>query len=323
MRKLSTILLTFLLAIGLLAGCNNTEKPEQQPQDTPKEEVNKQEEAAFPVTIEDGHGEKVVIEKKPEKIVSLIPSNTEITFALGLGEQIVGVSDHDNYPQEVEKKEKIGGLEFNVEKIISLAPDLVLAHYSNAKEGLQQIRDAGIPVLVVLDAQTFDTVYESIQIIGQATGATKEAEEMIADLKTAFAAIEEKVSQIDEADRKNVLVEVFPEPEITTTGKNTFMDEMLQLVHAKNVAGHEEGWVSLAEETIIEMNPDVIITTYGGYVEQSVEKVLSRKGWEDVTAVKNKQVVEVDSDAVTRPGPRLAKGVEELAKAIYPEVFTE
>lgn len=325
MKKLSTILLTFLLAIGLLAGCNGANESNQQETDTPKEDVVNQEDE-FPVTLKDGTGEEVVIEKKPKKIVSLMPSNTEIAFALGLGEEIVGVSDHDNYPEEAEEKEKIGGQEFNVEKIISLAPDLVLAHYSNAegsKEGLQQLRDAGITVLVVHDAQTFDTVFETIDLIGKATGESDAAEKIIADMKETLEMVKDKVVDLEEDERKSVLVEVSPAPEIYTTGKNTFMDEMIQLVNAKNVAKAEEGWVQLSEETIIEMNPDVIVTTYGYYVDNTVEQVLSRKGWEDVTALKNEQVIDVNADLVNRSGPRLAKGVEELAKAIYPELFTE
>ncbi|MEW8987130.1 MAG: ABC transporter substrate-binding protein, partial [Bacillus sp. (in: firmicutes)] len=108
---------------------------------------------------------------------------------------------------------------------------------------------------------------------------------------------------------------------IYTPGKNTFMDIMLQEINAENAAGDLDGWASIDQESIVERNPDVIITTYGYYSEDPVGQVTSREGWADVTAVKNKQVVDVHSDLVTRPGPRLVEGVEELAKAVYPEVF--
>ncbi|GIN63486.1 putative ABC transporter substrate-binding lipoprotein YvrC [Robertmurraya siralis] len=324
MKKWYSILLLLMLSIGILAGCGQSEKPAEENnavEETEGSTENANEEA-FPVTITDAIGEEVVIESKPEKIVSLIPSNTEIAFALGLGNEIVGVSEHDNFPEEVFEKEIIGGMEMNVEKIISLAPNLVLAHASNAHnstEGLQQLRDAGITVLVVNDAATINEIYESIEMIGTATGEQEKAEEIVNNMKTKIAEIEEKAAEISEP--KSVIVEVSPAPDIFVVGKNTFMDEMLTLIHAENGAGDLEGWVNLDEEAVIERNPDVIITTYGYYTENAVDLLLSREGWQDVAAVKNKQVYDVHSDLVTRSGPRLAEGLEELAKAIYPEVF--
>ena len=117
---------------------------------------------------------------------------------------------------------------------------------------------------------------------------------------------------------KKVYVEV--DPSLFTVGKNTFMDEMLTMIKAENIV-KEEGWPQLNQEAIIEANPDVIITTYGYYTENAVEQVLNREGWQDINAIKNKQVVDVHSDKVTRPGPRLVEGVEELAKAVYPDIF--
>jgi iron complex transport system substrate-binding protein len=315
------MLLVFLLTFGLLFGCNS-ENASNQAND--KKQETKTEEAAFPVTLKDGLGEEVTIQSEPKRIVSLIPSNTEIAYALGLGEKIVGVNDFDNYPEDVKKKEKIGGMEFNVEKIISLKPDLVLAHASsanNSKDGLKQLKDAGITVLVVNDAKTFDDVYHSIEMIGKATGTTKKANEIIENMKTKLEAIKEKAKNIKEKDKMKVWVEVSPAPEIYTAGKGTFIDDMLKVISAKNVAGDQEGWPMFTEEKAVALNPDVIITTYGYYVKDAAKQVMARPAWKDVPAVKNKRVYDVNSDLVTRPGPRLVEGVEELAKAIYPEVF--
>lgn len=319
MKKLSSLLLILLLTIGVLAACG-------EQKETVKDEGNssteqKGEETAYPVTIKDALDNEVTIEAKPEKIVSLIPSNTEIAFALGLGEQVVGVSDFDNYPEEAAAKEKIGGMEINIEKIISLQPNLVLAHASamNGTEGLQQLRDAGLTVLVINDAQNFEQVYDSIAMIGKATGEDKKAEELIKSMQGKLAEIKAKAGEIKE--KKNVFVEVSPAPEVYTTGKNTFMDDMITLINAENVANDQEGWIKIDQETMIDRNPDVIITTYGYYTENAVEQVLARQGWENVNAIKNKQVIDVDSDRVTRSGPRIVEGVEELAKAVYPEVF--
>jgi iron complex transport system substrate-binding protein len=319
MKKLSALFLILLLTIGALAACGEQKETAKNEGNSSSEQ--KGEETAFPVTIKDALDNEVTIDAKPEKIVSLIPSNTEIAFALGLGEQVVGVSDFDNYPEEAQAKEKIGGMEINIEKIISLQPNLVLAHASamNGTEGLQQLRDAGLTVLVINDAQKFEQIYDSIAMIGKATGENKKADELIKSMQDKLAEIKAKAAEIKE--KKKVFVEVSPAPEVFTTGKNTFMDDMITLINAENIANDQEGWIKIDQEVMIERNPDVIITTYGFYTENAAEQVLSRQGWENVNAIKNKQVIDVDSDRVTRSGPRIVEGVEDLAKAVYPEVF--
>jgi len=320
MKKLYSLLLVVLLTVGVLAGC--AEKKDQVNEENKTSVEKKTAEITYPLTLTDATKTKVTIEKKPEKIVSLIPSNTEIVFALGLDKEVVGVTDFDNYPEAATKKEKIGGQEINLEKIISLKPDLVLAHASwasNSEAGLQQLKDAGIAVFVVNDAQNFDQVFDSIDMIGKATGETVKANEIISGMKEKLEDIKAKASEIKE--KKKVLVEVSPAPEIYTSGKNTFMDQMLRLINAENIANDQEGWIKIDQEAMIKRNPDVIVTTYGYYVKNPVDQVLTRKGWETVNAVKNKHVVDVDSDRVTRTGPRIVEGVEDLAKAVYPDIF--
>jgi iron complex transport system substrate-binding protein len=317
MKKMRSLFLALIAVLTILGACSNSNDVNQKQTETTKS-------SEFPVTIKDALDQEVVIEKKPERIISLLPSNTEIAFGLGLGKQIVGVSDFDNYPEEVKEKEKIGGMEFNVEKIISLKPDLVLAHASNAnnaKAGLDQIRNAGIDVLVVNDANSFSKVYESIDMIGKATGKTKEATDMINEMKGKVEEIRKKAAEIKDDKKVKVFVEVSPAPDIFTTGKGTFLNEMLEIINAENAAADQEGWVQITEEAIIQLNPDVIVTTYGFYEKNPVKKVLSRKGWENVSAIKNKRVYDVNSDTVSRPGPRLVEGLEELASVVYPEVF--
>jgi len=158
-------------------------------------------------------------------------------------------------------------------------------------------------------------------MIGKATGTVTEATEIVTNMKQRFEEIKEKASKI--TDKKKVWVEVSPAPDIFTTGTNTFMHEMLEAIQATNAAEEHEGWVQLTEEEIVQLNPDVIITTYGYYIDNPTEEVYGREGWSEVPAVKNKQVFDVDNDTVTRPGPRLIEGVETLAKLIYPEVFNK
>lgn len=318
MKRIWQLMLVFVLSFGLLIGCSSQNT-------TNKDEQGKTKNESFSVTVKDATGKEVKIDKKPERIVSLIPSNTEIAFALGLGDKVVGVTDHDTYPKEVENIDKIGGLDVNVEKVISLKPDLVLAHasaMSTAEDGLNQMRESGITVIVVNEASSFNKVYDSIKMIGKATGTDKEAKELVESMKTKLEAIEEKVKQIE--NKKQVYVEVSPSPSIYTAGKNTFIDEFLTTIHAENVANELEGWPQISEEKVIEWNPDTIITLYhGDMVEKSEYEISNREAWGDITAVKEEQVFSVDSDLTSRPGPRLVEGVEEFANAVYPEVFTK
>ncbi|MCE4050675.1 MULTISPECIES: ABC transporter substrate-binding protein [Bacillaceae] len=318
MKKYYSLFCGALMACLVLAGCGQASDSESN-----DKQKSEQAEAEFPVTITDAVDKEVVIEEDPQKIVSLMPSNTEVAFALGVGDEVVGVSESDDYPEETKDIEKVVGMELNVEKILSLDPDLVLAHESVADtwaDGLQQMSDAGIDVLVVNDATDFNGVYNSIEMIGKAVGEKEKAEEIVQDMKDDIASIKEKAASISEKDKKDVYVEVSPEPSIFTTGKDTFMQEMIDTINATNVI-KEAGWVQVDQEAVIEADPDVVITTYGGYSPDPVGQVTKRDGWDQVTAVKDKQIVEVDEDLVSRSGPRLAQGVEEFAKAVYPDVF--
>ncbi|RAZ80819.1 ABC transporter substrate-binding protein [Planococcus halotolerans] len=313
------------LAAVLLAGCGGEDAANEEQQiETPAEPPTEVAEAEFPVTLVDATGEEVVIEEEPQAIVSMIPSNTEIAYELGLGEKIVGVSDFDNYPEETADVEKIGGMEFNVEKIISLEPDIVFAHESGlgaGTEGLDQLTEAGLTVFVVDNAESFEEVYDTITVIGQATGATEEADAIVQQMEVQVNEISEQASNVEET--KSVFVEVGSDPEIYTTGSGTFMDEMLQIINAENVAGDQEGWVSMDPEAIVAADPEVIVTTEGGYIENAEEMIKTRSGFAEVTAVEEDAVYSVDADPVNRPGPRLTEGLLELARAVYPEVFSE
>lgn len=326
-RRYKRFFLSMIVAMMIVFtnGCGVAEEKATEVKGTTTESNAKNEAAdnsAFPVTVVDGTGEEVKIDSEPQTIVSVIPSITEITFALGQGDKVIGVDNYSNYPPEVEKIEKIGDQQLNVEKILALQPDLALVtdfQHENNSDILKQFKEAGIDVIVIGSAESFENVYNTISLIGQVTGAPEEAETIVKEMKDRLAEIQEKAKAVTE--KKKVWVEVSPAPDIFTTGQNTFMHEMLEAINATNTAGEQTGWVKMTEEEIVTLNPDVIITTYGYYVENPAEAVLSRAGWEEVPAVKEKQVFDVNNDTVTRPGPRLIDGVETLAKLIYPEIF--
>ncbi|WP_010530000.1 ABC transporter substrate-binding protein [Lentibacillus jeotgali] len=328
MKKVLSFILLLMVTLGLLVGCGSgsSDAGNEAGSTDDNAEQTETQESAFPLTVTDASDNEMTIDEKPERIVSLIPSNTEIAFALGLGDEIVGVSDHDNYPEEVKEKKRVGGMELNVEVILSLEPDLVLAHASgahNSKQALQQIRDAGINVFVVQDAQSIESTYEAIEQIGHITGTDEKASDIVGNMKEEFAALSGKTEAISDDDRKSVFFEVAPAPEMFTAGKNTFFDDLLQVINAGNAAKKQDGWVQIDPEAIVELNPDVIITTYGGYVDNPVEQVRNRDGWGDMTAIEKEQVYDVPSDIVSRPGPRLVEGAKEIAEVVYPELFEE
>ncbi len=318
-RKGRLLNIAVLAIVFLTAGCGGAASDSQagqQPAAAEKEASS----SDFPLTITDASGVEIRLEKAPERLVSVAPSNTENAFALGLGSKVVGVTDWDNYPEEVKQIEEIGGLEPNIEKILSLEPDLVIAQVSVNDNSIQPLRDAGLKVLALPESQNFDGVYEALRMLGKATGTLDKAEEVIQQMEQKKAAITAKVADLNEAEKVKVWVEI--SPDLYTAGKGTFIDDLIRLAGGINVASEVEGWAQLSEEQVILAQPEVIITTYGGYAEQSpTEQIRARQAWADLPAVKENRIYDVDSDLVSRPGPRLAAGLEEVAKSLYPERF--
>lgn len=308
------LLVIVLAACGAGSQSNSDKKTKQDTAQTSQ--------AAFPVKVKDSRDKEITLKKQPKKIVSLMPSNTEIVYALGLEKELVGVTSNDDYPKSVKKKAQVGDMNVNAEKVIALNPDLVLAHASSmgvSDEVFKQIESAGIPVFVVKDSTTFDTVYDSITQIGKLTGKTKEANQTIKDMKEKVASIEKKAKTISKEDRKKVWIEVSGAPEIYTTGKGTFMNEMLTMIGADNVAASEKGWVKFSEEQVVKLNPDVIIATY----DADKNEIMKRPAWSSMTAVKEGNIEKVDQNKINRLGPRIVDGLEDLAKAVYPEVYNK
>lgn len=326
--KLHSFLIALVVSIALLTGCGDAEvdQDENISEDEQTTEEAVSDEDSFPFTFTDATDTEVTIEEKPERIITTIPSLTEISFALGLEDEIVGVSEFDNYPEEVEEKERIGDLiDVNGEKIISLEPDLVLAESTMLEANdkvFDQLRESDITVAVLDEANSFADVYDTIELIAQATGTVEQGEQIIEEMETSIDDIVAKVENIPEEDRPSVWFEI--DPTLWTGGQGTFMNEMVELLNAENVVGDQEGWFEFSEEEVIALDPDVIIASYGGtHTVDPIEEVNSRSSWEDITAIKEDQVYAVEEDIVQRPGPRLVEGLEEFARAIYPEIFSE
>lgn len=314
MRRFWQLAAAATLAISMLAACGDEKEPQQQEQNLAVEESQ---DVAFPVTVTDARGNEITLEEEPDRIVSLTPSNTEILFELGLDEEIVGVNDNDNYPEQVAEKTRIGGTEYNLEVITSLAPDIVFAHESSLyAEGIfDQLEAAGLKVFVVDNAQTFEDTYETIETIGTLTNRKEEADTIVENIETKLAEIQAKLVNV--GSRKAFII-IAASPDIYTVGQNTFMNEMLKVINVENVV-QQEGWPMYSAEDFLAANPDTILFTYAG----DDETIRNNPAFSDMNAVKNNAMAIVDGDTTSRQGPRIAEGVESLAKAMYPEVFND
>lgn len=266
----------------------------------------------YPMAVTDALGRTVMLDAPPQRIISVAPSVTEILFALGLDRRIVGVSAADDYPPEkVQTKTKVGSVVLDVERILRLRPDLILGVASLQRGQLERLIAMKQPVIAV-DAGTLPDVYEQIALIGGLTGRVEVAGRLVAEMRRRERAVERAV-----AGRKarRVYVEIWGEP-LMTAGEGTFITDLVIRAGGLNVFAGVHGWPQVSEEAVVRRNPEVIVVTY-----PQGTRVLTRRGWQQVTAVKTRRVGVVSSSLVSRPGPRLVAGLERLARVIHPEAF--
>lgn len=255
--------------------------------------------------------------KVPNRIISLIPSNTEILYELGLGDRVVGVSTVDDYPKEVRHKTQFDAMKLNKEALIKAQPDLILAHESqkaSQEKVLKSLENSGIKVVYVKDAQSLNEMYQSFEQIGQATNKEKEAQTLVKETKANVEKVVNKAKSRKEQPK--VFIEIASKPEIYTVGKQTFMNDMLTKLKAKNVFDDHKGWPTVSKEDIIKKNPDVMLTTSGISTKEYQSLIQQRSGFEDLNAVKKQRVEALNDDLLSRPGPRIDEAMEKLSDAI-------
>lgn len=306
--------LSVLLLALVLADCGTAEdtKNKDASQDTQQAEKT-----SYKVT--DDRGVEIAFNEVPKTVVSLQPSNTEILFALGVGDKIVGATEYDTYPEEAQKIERVSDTtNFNSERIIALKPDVVIAYTIGDKDALKPLENAGIKVFVIQSATTFDDVYGDIEQIAAVMGVADKGNKLNEEIKAKIAEVQMKVKDVKTP--KNVYLEVSPKPDIYTAGSSTFQQEILDAANVNNVFSDLNSWAKVSEEDVIAKNPDVILTTVN-YTEDPIGEILGRDGWNTVTAIQNKAVLSIDTDISNRPGPRIGEAVELVAKAVYPELF--
>lgn len=301
-KKIISIILCMVLIFAV--GCSSTETEK---------------------TVTDREGNEVTIPTKIERIVSTAPSNTEVLVDLGVADKLVCV---DNYSEGIEGLNKdVEKMDFSApdaEAIIGLEPDIIIASgYNKSGSGddpFKAVSDAGISVVYIPSSNSINGIYKDIEFLASIVNAEDEGQKIISNMKKEISEIAEKGKTIK--DKKTVYFEIGPAPTLYSIGKDTFVNEMISLIGAENIFKDEESWISPTEESVLDANPDVILTNVN-YVDDPVSEIIGRKGWDSITAVKNKDVYFIDANSSSRPTPNIIKALKEMAKAIYPGVYEQ
>jgi len=283
----------------------------------PTEEV-----PTFPIEVTDQLGRVVRLEEIPERIVSLAPSNTEILFALGLGEKVIGVTEFCDYPAAAKEIDIIGGFNIiDIEKIVAIEPDLILATEIHQAEVLPALERLGLTV-VTLDPRSLDEVLESITLVGEITGKQEEASRLVTEMSNRIRAITDKTVSLLDEQRPRVFYVMWHDP-LMTVGTDTRIHELIEKAGGVNIIQDTEGYPMISLEVLIEANPQVIITGsgMGEGADLPFQFASTESRLKDVDARVNNRVYEINTDLVGRPTPRMIDGLEQLAEFIHPEIF--
>lgn len=311
--KLTQTVLALLVTAGLLMGACVSQPQTPEPSPTP---------AA--ITLTDGLGEEFTLDEPAQRIVSLAPSNTEILFSIGAGNQVVARDTFSDYPEKAADVQDIGGGwgEIDTEAIIALEPDLVLAAEINALEQVQALKDLGLRVFYLGNPADIEGMYANLHTVASLTGHEDETNALIESLQARVAAVDEKVASIEE--RPVVFYELDgTDPNAPwTSGPGTFIDLLLDRAGGSNLGNIlDSSWAQINIENLVAEGPEIILlgdAIWGGVTPEAVS---ARAGWQDLAAVQNEKVYPFDDNLVSRPGPRLVDGLEQLAMLLHPELF--
>lgn len=322
-------ILLITLLIALLAACapQTAATPAPVATDIPATEAPATEApAASPapqtLTFTDGLGREITLNGPAQRIISIAPSNTEILFAIGAGDQVLGRDQLSDYPETAKGVTDVGPAfdTLNTELIVSLKPDLVLAAEINPPEQVKTLEDLGLTVYYLNNPHTLEEMYGNLEIVAQLTGHEQEAATLIESLKERVAAVDEKIATI--SSRPSVFYEIDSTDPAKpfTAGKDTFITLLIDRAGGYNIASDLKDYPQMSLEQIVAADPAFIILGDARY-GVTPESIAQRPGWQNLSAVKNGNVVPFNDDLVSRPGPRLVDALEELAKVLRPELF--
>jgi len=285
-----------------------------------------------PISVIDDVGRNVTITNyPPERILSLAPSCTEILFALGLGDKVVGVDEYSDYPLEVPDRVEAGTLttvgsfaEINLELVVSLEPDLILATGGVQKVVVESLEGLDQPVVVLYPyGKGFDGILTDISLVGKATGQIDEAEALVADMQKRA---QEIVDKTQDAPRPRVYIEYFFNGGYWSYGEVSYVNDLISIAGGTNVfTGSELAYLATSTEEVLMANPEIIIISKGDMAIAcglTPEAIKERPGWSEIYAVQNDRIYEIGEDILTRPGPRMVNALETLANLLHPELFS-
>lgn len=302
-KKILSLLATFVMAMMIFVGCSSK-----------------------PTTMQDREGNEFNLPAEINTIISTAPSNTEVLVGLGLADKLVAV---DKYSADVEGVSKdLPKIDFrnpDAEAIIALNPDIVIASGHNKagdEDPFALIKEAGIPVAYIPSSYSIKGIYGDIEFIASLTDTEKEGKELVNSMKKEVDAIKAIGDTIQ--DKKNVYFEIGAGSGLYTFGNETFLNEMIETIGATNIFGEENSWITVTPEAVIDANPDVILANTPGTNEAgltAVEDIVSREGWDTITAVKNGDVYQIDKNSSSRGSQNIIKALKEMAKAVYPDEY--
>jgi len=262
------------------------------------------------------------ISKRPERIISMAPSCTEILFAVGAGDSVVGVTEYCDYPPEVEEKKEKGEIEViggystpSFEKIVDLEPDLITGAYGNPDDVIYRLIELGYPIYAQ-NPKNIDEIFTHIKITGAITKCTENTTSLLDDLKGAIEEIEERTELLEEEQRPRVFR---PCPGFWTCGNETFMNDVIETAGGENIAAkYFLGWQALGIEEIIGENPQVILCPATEEGESlAYEQIMSEERLKVVDAVRNSRVYLINGDLICRPGPRVVNATGIVHECLY------
>jgi len=313
MKRGNTFLFLPALTMSLVALCCGVEYtiPNSYPTFTPG--------GFSTVKVVDSRGVEVIFEEPPRRIVSISPAHTEILYALGLGDHVVGIDRFSDYPQGTSDKPRIGdAFTLNLEALTVLEPDLVYTTFSGPVDSIEQL---DIKVLYLFAPSDMSGVLGNIQLLGRITGRENQAEVIVSDMEARIEAVMHRLRDVKHGPR--LFYEL--DPALFTVGPSSFIGNILGMLKIRNVAEGAIGpYPQITTEVIVEKDPEVIILGDSSqYLRTGItlDSVVNRPGWGSITAVVNDQVYAFDDTLLSRPGPRIVEGIEGLAEILYPELF--
>ncbi len=265
----------------------------------------------------DGLGRRLALSRRPERIVSFAPSLTEMVYALGAGDRLVGVTSWCTFPPQARSKTVVGDFSNpNWERIVSLRPDLVILVAGERSPILSRLRALGIPA-AAFRSESVDDVTSDAGTLGRLLGREAASDSLVALILSGLDSLRMQVAGVPPADRPRVFAEISDRP-LVTAGPGSFLGQLIELAGGTNVAGRVgEPYAAVDPETVVRGRPDVILVLHP---DPSPDEVRRRLGWSSVPAVRNGRIVTgLDLDLVLRPGPRLAQAARKLHEVIYAE----